>query len=137
MDRHDVRILRGAAIPTAAAGALAMLLSFLLAGGLGALGSLIGLGLVAAFFTVGMVAMAYAARVSAAVLMQVALLTYLVKIVTLGALLFALTGTEAFSLKAFAWTVIACTLVWIAAQVRAFSREPMLYVDPDAGGDRG
>lgn len=132
MDRHDARILRGAAIPTAAAGALAVLLSFLLAGGLGALGSLIGLGLVAVFFTVGMVALAYAARVSATVMMQVALVTYLVKILTLGALLFALAGTDAFDLKAFAWTVVACTVVWIAAQVRAFTREPMLYVDPNA-----
>lgn len=134
METTDVRILRGAAIPTAVAGAIAIVLAFALGGGHGALGAVVGAALVGAFFTVGMVAMSYAARVSAAAMMPVALITYLVKIVTLGALLVAFGDTQAFSVEAFAWTVIACTLVWIAAQVRAFSRQKMLYVDPGGGG---
>lgn len=133
METLDARILRGAAIPTGAAGALAVLLSFLLAGKLGALGALIGVVLVAAFFSAGLVAMGYAARISAAAMMQVAMVTYLVKIVTLGGLLLAFGDTSAFNVETFAWTVIGCTLVWIAAQLRAFGKQKIMYVDPGGG----
>ena len=40
--------------------------------------------------------------------------------------------TTAWNAKAFAWSVVVCTLVWTAFEVRAFMKTKMLYVDPDA-----
>lgn len=37
--------------------------------------------------------------------------------------------------RAFALTVVACTLAWMVAEVRIFLTQRILYVDP-SGGER-
>ena len=83
-----------------------------------------------AFFGVGLIVISSASRFGPFVMMQVALATYLVKIVLLGVLVATLSDTTAFSTRAFAAAVLVLTLVWLAAEVRTFSRLRILYVDP-------
>jgi ATP synthase protein I len=40
--------------------------------------------------------------------------------------------TTAWNTRAFAWSVVVCTLVWTGFEVRAFMKTKMLYVDPEA-----
>lgn len=133
MHGHDARILRGAAIPTALVGLLAVGVSILLAGPRGGIGAALGVVIVGAFFTVSLLAVTYAARISPTVMMQAALFSYVVKILVLIVLVGALRGVTIWHPQAFAWTVIGCTLVWVAGEVRAFFKEKMLYVDPGTG----
>ncbi|GAB3888479.1 hypothetical protein GCM10027612_29090 [Microbispora bryophytorum subsp. camponoti] len=61
MQANDVRVLKGAAVPTLIVGLLAALIAVFTTGAKGALGAGIGLVLVAAFFTVGLVVVSWAA----------------------------------------------------------------------------
>lgn len=144
MNQHDVRILRGAAVPAGVVGLLVTAVSGVLAGGKGAMGALFGALLVAAFFSVGHVVIAWASRTSPVAMMGVAVLTYTVKVLLLGLVLVTFEDTRAFDRRAFAAAIAVCTLVWVVAQVRAFSRQRLLYVEPSdstapvggsAGGD--
>jgi ATP synthase protein I len=131
MQVHDAQILRGAAIPTAAAGVVVVVVGAVLAGVKGLIGAGLGVVLVAAFFTAGLVVIGRVSRGNPYMLMNAALLTYLVKILLLAVLLVTLRDTTAFDTKAFAWAILVSTLVWVAAEVRAFSRLKIPYVEPD------
>ncbi len=137
MHRYDVAILRGAALPTAVAGVLLIGVAAVGAGTKGALGAALGVVVVALFFTAGLVAIAWASRISAFVMMQVAIFTYLVKIALLGVVVVNLADTKAFNTRAFASAVLVSTLVWIAAQVYAFTKLKILYVEPATGASTG
>jgi ATP synthase protein I len=69
--------------------------------------------------------------------MNVALATYLVKIVVLGVFMGIFKNTTLFNTKAFGLTVLACALVWVGFQVRAFLKLKMLYVEPEPPKARG
>lgn len=131
MHEHDVAVLRGALIPTAVAGLLAVVVGAVAVGPKGALGALLGALVVVVFFTVSLVVVGRASRVSPYAAMNAAILTYLVKIGVLFGLIVAFQDTTAFDTKAFGLTIVGCTLVWTTFEVRAFSRLKMLYVDPD------
>jgi ATP synthase protein I len=131
MQVHDAQILRGAAIPTAVAGVVLLIAGALIAGAEGALGAAVAVLLVGAFFSVGMVVIAWASRINPMMMMNVALFTYLVKIVLLFVFLTAFQDTKAFDTKVFAFSLLISTLVWTGAQARAFSKLKILYVDPD------
>ena len=136
MNRQDVAILRGAALPTAVAAVVLVVAAGLLAGVQGVLGALFGVAVVAVFFSVGILAIGSASRVSPLMMLNVALLTYLVKIILLAVLLVVFKDATAFDTKAFAWSILVSTLVWIAAEMRTFARQRILYVDPDQGVTR-
>jgi ATP synthase protein I len=133
MQVHDAQIIRGAAIPTSAAGLAVAVVCLLLSGWKGLLGALFGVVVVAAFFSAGRLATGRVARSNALLLMNVALLTYLAQIAALGVLLVLFRDTTAFDTKAFAWAILVSTLVWVTAEVRALNRLKILYVDPDGG----
>jgi ATP synthase protein I len=130
MQVHDVRILRGAAIPTAIAAVILAVVSAIVAGQKGLIGSILASVIVGAFFTVGMFVIARAGRISPQVMMQVAILSYMVKIALLFGFVVAFANATWFNPKAFAASLVASTLVWMGAQIRAFSKEKILYVDP-------
>jgi len=132
MQANDVRVLKGAVIPTAAAGVVVILAAALLSGGKGALGAAIGLLVVAVFFTVSLVAVSYASRISPAVMMAAAIVTYAVKVLIIMALLKVFESATAFEPRAFGWSAIICTVVWTAGEMRGFVKTKMLYVDPSA-----
>jgi ATP synthase protein I len=132
MQASDVRTLKSAAFPTLAVGAVVVVVALLLAGGKGALGAAIGVLLVGAFFSVSVVVVSYAARVSPQVMAMAAMGSYLVKVIAIMLTLVAFGDTTAWNSKAFAWSVVVCTIVWTAFEVRAFVKTKMLYVDPAA-----
>lgn len=130
MHSYDVALLRGAAIPAAAVGALLLVVSGLLAGTPGLIGAALGVGIVAAFFTVGLVVIAWASRISPQIMMMVAIVSYMIKIALLAIFVVAFAGSTAFNNRAFAAAVALSTLVWVGGEVRAFSRLRIPYVDP-------
>lgn len=132
MQANDVRVLKSAALPTLAVGAVAVVVALGVAGGKGALGAAIGVLLVAAFFSVSVVAVSYAAKVSPQVMAMAAMGSYLVKVIVIMVMLATFGDTTAWNPKAFAWSVVICTIVWTAFEVRGFVKTKMLYVDPDA-----
>ncbi|MFF0244789.1 hypothetical protein [Streptosporangium sandarakinum] len=131
MQDNDLRILRAAAIPTALVGLVAVVVAALLAGGQGALGAGVGVLVVAAFFTISLVAVAYAARISPTMMMAAAMGSYFVKILILAVLLEVFSDSTVWNPRAFALTVIACTICWTIGEAHGFLRLRMLYVDPD------
>ncbi|MFG6199238.1 hypothetical protein [Nonomuraea sp. JJY05] len=133
MQANDVRVLKSAAIPTFAVGVVAVAVSLLTIGGKGALGAAIGTLLVGVFFSISVVAVSYAARVSPQLMAIAAMVSYLVKVVAIMVVLASFRDTTAWNTQAFAWTVVVCTLVWTGFEVRAFMKTKLLYVDPDAG----
>ncbi|MGI5283437.1 hypothetical protein ACQEVF_08905 [Nonomuraea polychroma] len=132
MQANDVRVLKSAAIPTLAVGVVAVVVSLLTAGGKGALGAGLGALLVGVFFSISVVAVSYAARVSPQMMAIAAMVSYLVKVVAIMIVLSAFRDTTAWNTLAFALSVVVCTLVWTGFEVRAFVKTKMLYVDPEA-----
>jgi ATP synthase protein I len=130
MQTHDVRVLKGAAIPTAVVGAVVVVVAGLVAGGGGALGAALGVLLVAAFFTLGLLAVSLAGRISPQMMMIAALGGYIVKLLAIAMVLSAFRDATAWNPQALAWSVIVCTLVWTAGEARAFLKLRMLYVEP-------
>lgn len=130
MHEHDASILRAALIPTVVVGLLAVVVAAFVGGGKAALGAALGVLVVVVFFTVGLVVVGRASRVSAYAAMNAAILTYLVKIGVLFAFIVAFKDTTLFDTKTFGLTIVVCTLVWTGFEVRGFTRLQILYVDP-------
>ena len=128
----DARQLMRSAVPTAIAGAVALVVGWLVAGGRGALGALLAVVVVALFFTASVVIVGWVSRVKPAAMMAAAVGTFLAKILLLLGLIAALNGTTAFNTKVFGFTAIACVLVWTAGQVGSLARR-MPYVEPVPG----
>ncbi|MEU8197320.1 hypothetical protein AB0C10_26380 [Microbispora amethystogenes] len=131
MQANDVRVLKGAAVPTLIVGLVAVVVAAVATGAQGALGAGIGLVLVAAFFTVGLVVVSWAGRVSPMAMMTAAVVGYVVKILAVMALMFAFDGVTAFDSRLFALSVICCTLAWTIGEMRGFMKLKMLYVEPE------
>ncbi|MER6942735.1 hypothetical protein ABT294_01810 [Nonomuraea sp. NPDC000554] len=132
MQANDVRVLKSAALPTLAVGVVAVVVALLLSGGKGALGAAVGTLLVGVFFSISVVAVSYASRISPQMMAIAAMGSYLVKVVVIMLMLATFGDTTAWNSRAFAWSVVVCTIVWTAFEVRAFIKTKMLYVDPDA-----
>lgn len=130
MQATDVRLLRAAALPTVLVGLAAVLIAAFVDGGKGAFGAAIGFVVVELFFAIGLAAVAYASRISPTMMMIAAMASYFVKLLVLIVLLNSFADVDAWSPRAFAWTVIACTVSWTIAEARGFMKLRMLYVEP-------
>jgi ATP synthase protein I len=133
MQEHDTAILRGAATPTAVVAVPLVAVAAVTAGGKGALGAALGVLLVAVFFTIGVLVLGWASKINPLALMNVAIVIYLVKVVALLGVLLFFQDTTLFDRRAFGLAILVAALVWMAGEVRAFSRLKMLYVEPDRG----
>ncbi|KOV20351.1 ATP synthase I [Streptomyces sp. XY431] len=136
MPSNDARILRGAAIPTAVAGVIAMAISFAVAGGKGLLGALFGALLVLVFFASGQVALDRLTRSNPQMMMAVGLLVYTTQILLVGIVLAVFKDTELFNRQAFAFTLLGCVLIWTGFQVRGFLKAKTFYVEADASENK-
>jgi ATP synthase protein I len=123
-------ILRRSALVTAPVAAAMIVLSGIVGGGKGLVGALLGVGLVIVFFGISAFAMRQAAKHSPQVMMVTAIITYLVKIVVLLFFVAKYSGTTAFNGKLFAFTVIACVIVWTTSQALVAARLNVPYVEP-------
>jgi ATP synthase protein I len=86
---------------------------------------------VAAFFTISLTAVAYAARISPTMMMAAAMGTFFAKILVLAVLLEYFQDATVWNPRAFGLTVIICTICWTIGEARGFMRLRMLYVDPE------
>ncbi|MBX6766193.1 MAG: hypothetical protein IRY90_03390, partial [Actinomadura rubrobrunea] len=75
-------------------------------------------------------AVGYAARISPQMMFAAAVFSYLGKIVAMLALVAVLDGVTLWNTAAFAWSVIALTLVWVVAEARAAMKIKTLSLDP-------
>ncbi|WP_019629360.1 hypothetical protein [Actinomadura atramentaria] len=130
MQSSDARILRGAAIPSGLAGIAALLVGLLLGGTKGALGAGVAAITVIVFFSISVVAVSYASKISPQMMFAAAVFSYLAKVLVMFAVVAAFQDVTVWDTEAFGWSVIGLTLVWIAAEIRVTLRTKTLYVEP-------
>ncbi|WP_327719414.1 hypothetical protein OG381_31485 [Streptomyces sp. NBC_00490] len=133
MPSNDVRTLLQAAVPTAAAGAVAVVVSGVVAGGKGAIGAAVATLLVILFMGLGFYVLQRTAKSLPHLFQMMGLMLYAAQILLLFIFLSMFKDTTLFNPRAFAITLLAGTLVWIAAQTRAHMKAKILYVEPDSG----
>ena len=127
-------IIRRSAVVTAVAAAVMVLASALAGGGKGALGALLGIALVTAFFAISVIAVSRAAKISPQAMMITALTTYLVKILVLLFFVVRFANTTAFNSRLFGLSALVAILVWTASQVIWSLRLKVPYVEPYGEG---
>ncbi|MCX4627528.1 MULTISPECIES: hypothetical protein [unclassified Streptomyces] len=134
----DARSLLHTAVPTAVAGAIAAIVSGVVAGSKGAIGAVIATLVVILFMGIGFVVLQRTARSLPHLFQMMGLVLYTTQILLLFVFVAVFRDTTLFNPKAFAITLVAATLVWIAAQARAHMKAKILYVEPEAAkGDKG
>lgn len=131
MPSNDVRILAQAAVPTAAAGAVAAVVSALVSGGKGAVGALVATVVVILFMGIGLYVLQRTAKSLPHLFQAMGLMLYAAQILLLFIFVALFQDTTLFNPKAFALTLLGTTLVWIAAQTRAHMKSKILYVEPE------
>jgi ATP synthase protein I len=122
--------LRLTVLPTVVVGVLAIVISTVAAGSLGALGSILGFVITIVFFAGGQYVVDKVLRSSPETAMGTALLVYMTQILVLFVLIAVLKDATWLNVKAFAGTIMACTLTWLGASVWAWNRTKVLYVEP-------
>ncbi len=125
------RVVRWSVALTSVVAAVAVVICAVLGGARGAYGALIGIGVVAVFFGISILAVGRAARVSPMAMMVTALGTFVVKIVAFMIVLVAIGHSTVFNGRMLGFTALACILAWSAAQVGTVLRMQVLYVEPD------
>ncbi|MEU2504791.1 hypothetical protein ABZ621_08750 [Streptomyces sp. NPDC007863] len=136
MPSTDARLLLSAVVPTAAVGAIATVISGIVAGGKGAIGAVLGSLVVLLFMGLGMLVLQRTARKHPQLFQAMGLLLYTTQLLVLFVFLAVLKGTTVFDFKAFAFTVLATTVVWVAAQARAYMKAKIAYVEPGKTGSK-
>ncbi|MFE3824400.1 hypothetical protein [Streptomyces sp. NPDC059092] len=132
MPSNDVRNLLHTAVPTAAVGAIAAAVSAVVAGGKGALGAAVGALVVIVFMGIGLVVLERTAKSLPHLFQAMGLMLYTAQLLLLVIFVGLFKNTTLFEPKAFAFTLVVATLVWIAAQARAHMKAKILYVEPDS-----
>ncbi|MFJ3904806.1 hypothetical protein [Streptomyces sp. NPDC090025] len=136
MPSNDARTLLLTAVPTAAVGAVATVVSGVVAGGKGALGAVVGTLVVLLFMGIGLVVLQRTARKLPQLFQAMGLMLYTAQLLILFVFLALLKDTSAFDFKAFAFTLLATTIVWVAAQARAYMKAKIMYVEPEKTGSK-
>ncbi|MFD3502355.1 hypothetical protein ACFWWT_22635 [Streptomyces sp. NPDC058676] len=136
MPSNDVRILLQAAVPTAAVGAVAAVVSGVVAGGKGAIGAGVATLIVILFMGIGLYVLQRTAKSLPHLFQAMGLMLYAAQILLLFIFLAAFKNTTLFNARAFAIALVVGTLVWIAAQTRAHMKAKILYVEPESSGDK-
>jgi ATP synthase protein I len=134
MPSNDVRILAQAAVPTAAVGAIAAVVSGVVAGGKGAIGAVVATVIVTLFMGIGLYVLQRTAKSLPHLFQAMGLMLYAAQILLLFIFVAAFKNTTLFHPKAFAITLVVATLTWIAAQTRAHMKAKILYVEPEKSG---
>ncbi|MEU3775949.1 hypothetical protein AB0F11_22560 [Streptomyces sp. NPDC032472] len=132
MRSDDARSLLPIVVPTAAAGAVAALVSGVLAGGKGAIGAAVATLIVIVFMGLGLFVLQRTAKTLPQLFQAMGLMLYTAQLLLLFIFVAVFKNTTLFNPKAFAITLVATTLVWIGAQTRAHMKAKILYVEPDS-----
>lgn len=132
MPSNDARNLLQTAVPTAAAGAVAAVVSGVVAGGEGAVGAVVATVVVILFMGIGLYVLQRTAKSLPHLFQAMGLMLYAAQILLLFIFMAAFKDTTLFNPRAFAFTLLAGTLVWIGMQTRAHMTAKILYVEPDS-----
>ncbi|MFI9270387.1 hypothetical protein ACIGXM_06705 [Kitasatospora sp. NPDC052896] len=132
MPSHDARIIRGAAIPTAVAGVVALAISTVVVGSKGLIGALVATLLVMAFFSFGQLALDRLTRNNPQMMMAAGLLVYTTQILLVAIVLAIFKNTTLFDTKVFGFTLLGCALIWTAGQVRGALKAKTFYVQTNS-----
>ncbi|CAM5588683.1 hypothetical protein SNARM312S_06157 [Streptomyces narbonensis] len=130
MPSNDARILQRTAVPTAAVGAIATVISAVVAGGKGAIGAVVGTVVVIVFMGIGKVVLQRTAKSMPHLFQAMGMMLYTAQLLLLLIFMGLLKDTTLFNLQAFAVTLVAATVVWMAAQDRAYMKAKIMYVEP-------
>ncbi|MFD9611153.1 hypothetical protein ACFWWS_17520 [Streptomyces sp. NPDC059083] len=136
MPSNDARILLHTAVPTAAVGAVATVISGVVAGGKGALGAVVGTLVVLLFMGIGQLVLQRTAKSLPHLFQAMGLMLYTAQLLVLFIFLALLKNTTLFDFKAFAFTLLATTVVWVAAQARAYMKAKITYIDSGNTGSK-
>jgi ATP synthase protein I len=136
MPSNDARTLLHTAVPTAAVGAVATVVSGVVAGGKGAVGAVVGTLVVILFMGIGLVVLQRTAKKLPQLFQAMGLMLYTAQLLLLFIFLALFKDTELFDFKAFAFTLLATTVVWVAAQARAYMKAKIMYVEPEKSGPK-
>ena len=132
MPSNDARNLRQIAVPAAAAGAIAVAVSAAVAGGKGALGAAVGTVLAILFMGIGLYVLQWTAKTLPQLFQAMGLMLYVAQLLLLLIFVAVFKDTSLFNAKAFAASLVAATVVWMAAQARAHMKAKIFYIDPDS-----
>ncbi|MCK1797492.1 hypothetical protein MTQ01_15960 [Streptomyces sp. XM4193] len=132
MQSNDARILRGAAIPAAAVGLVAVVVAGFVAGGKGALGAALGVAVAIGFFAAGQHGLRIVGERWPELLMGAGLLLYMTQIAVLLVLLLVLRDASFMNGRAFGLAALACGIAWPVGQAWMQTRVKTLYVQPNS-----
>lgn len=132
MPSNDARNLLQIAVPTAAAGAIAVAVSAAVAGGKGALGAAVGTVLAILFMGIGLYVLQWTAKTLPQLFQAMGLMLYVAQLLLLLIFAAVFKHTTLFNPKTFALSLVVTTVVWMAAQARAHMKAKLFYVDPDS-----
>ncbi|MDT0613682.1 hypothetical protein [Streptomyces lancefieldiae] len=136
MPSNDVRILLQAAVPTAAVGAVAAVVSAVVVGGKGAVGAVVATVVAMLFMGIGLYVLQRIAKSLPHLFQAMGLMLYVAQILLLFVFLTAFKNTTLFNPRSFAITLVVVTLTWIAAQTRAHMKAKILYVEPESSSEK-
>jgi ATP synthase protein I len=131
MPSNDARNLLQTAVPTAAAGAIVIAVSGVVAGGKGAIGAAIGTALAILFMGIGLYVLQWTAKTLPQLFQAMGLMLYVAQLLLLLMFVALFKDTSLFNPKAFAVGLVVATVVWMAAQARAHMKAKLFYVDPE------
>ncbi|MFI9807491.1 hypothetical protein ACIHEJ_24540 [Streptomyces sp. NPDC052301] len=132
MPSNDARNLLQTAVPTAAAGVIAVAVSAAVAGGRGALGAAVGTVLAILFMGIGLYVLQWTAKTLPQLFQAMGLMLYVAQLLLLLIFLAVFKDTSLFNPKTFAVSLVVATVVWMAAQARAHMKAKIFYIDPDS-----
>lgn len=119
----ESQLLRGALVPTLIVGVVSLILSTLIKGNSGLIGSLIAELVVILFFIVHIFISKISRNLDPIATMGLAMFSYFAKIVLMGAAMFAIskfTDPNSVSRAAFGISAIALTFAWLGGEIRAY-----------------
>ena len=132
MQSNDARMLLHCAVPTALAGAAGAVLGGVLADGKGAIGAGAGALVVVLFMGMGQIVLQRTAKSLPHLFQAMGLLLYTTQILLLAVVLAIFKNTTLFNTKAFAFTLLGATVVWVICQAVSHSKAKIVYVEPDS-----
>jgi ATP synthase protein I len=122
-------LLRGSLWPTVAAAAVCVVAGFV-SSPKAAWSAALGAALVVGFFTVTLLVMKRTAELPPTTVMLVVMITYTVKVIVLGLVMFAVRDVPWLSGYAVGVTITVCALVWLFFELRAYKRLRIFAYDP-------
>lgn len=122
-------LLRGALRPTLVVAALAVVVAAF-SGVTAAWSAALGAVLVLGFFTASLLVMKRTAHLPPTTVMAVVMITYTVKVVVLGVVMFVVRGATWLNGYAAGVTITVCALVWLFFEMRAYKRLRIFAFSP-------